>query len=184
MNKIDIALLIAGIAFLVALGGYFYPQISAGFGSASCSGVSGCTAFPGTLRSDTQQALSGQYIGGTAAANEVTVWATASAWYPQTALTLGSITTATSSTSTPVIFGFGTANGFAAGDACQVFFNGAPNAASFGADAFLTAVATNTATATVTFWNGASTALTINTTSSLAAGASTTLKVTCQHTGI
>ena len=96
------------------------------------------------------------------------------ALYPASAITLGAITVATSSTSTVVSVPYG---GFNVGDACNINFNGAP-AAAFGADAFITTSTASAATATVTLWNGASTALTLNTTSSIT-GASSTLKVTC-----
>lgn len=50
------ALFLACVALVVGIGGYFYPQqIASVFGGATCSGVSNCTAFPGILRSDTNQ---------------------------------------------------------------------------------------------------------------------------------
>lgn len=120
-------------------------------------------------------------FGGTAAANQIVTVYTAVANYPAaTNVTLGGFTAATSTTSTAVSF---SASGFSVGDSCEIAYNGATTTSAFGADAFVTAVSGNNATATVTFWNGASSAITLTPTSS-ATGVSSTLKATCFHTGV
>lgn len=119
-------------------------------------------------------------FGGTAAANQLPVLYTATTAYPASAVTLGSITASTSTTSTVVSFN---ASGFSVGDACEVSYNGATTTSAFGADAFVTAVSGNAVTSTVTFWNGATSPITLTVTST-ATGASSTLKVTCFHAGV
>jgi len=99
----------------------------------------------------------------------------ATAAYPASAITLGTILTSTSTTSTLVSFPYGAFN---VGDACNVYFNNAPSNSEFGADAFVTTSTATNATVTVTFWNGSSTAITLNTTSSIT-GATSTVKLTC-----
>lgn len=136
-------------------------------GNVSSSNVTGTVVSAGSLVIN----------GGTA----INASAQTSTWYPQAAITLGSYTVATSTTSTLVAFPFGTANGFAVGDSCAVGFNQAPSSTSFGEDGTLTLVGTTTATATVTLWNGANASLTLQTTSTYAGGASSTLIVRCNH---
>jgi hypothetical protein len=118
--------------------------------------------------------------GGTAAANNVTVIYTATTTYPAATVTLGGITAATSTTSTVVSY---TACGFSVGDACEASYNGGPTSTPFGADSFVSAVSGCAVSATVTFWNGASSAVTLLQTST-ATGVSSTLKDTCFHTGV
>ena len=124
-------------------------------------------------------------FGGTAANNLIPTLYTAVVTYPWTPsstspITLGPVTAATSTTSTVVAF---TAPGFSVGDACEVAYNGAPTSTPFGADAFVTAVSGNAVTTTVTFWNGATSAVTLTVTST-ATGVTSTLKTTCFHTGV
>jgi len=126
-------------------------------------------------------APNGLYIGGLAAANELTAFNTAVTNYPVSSnVNLGSITAATSTTSTVVAF---SASGFSVGDACEVSYNGTTSTSPFGADSFITAVNGSSVSATVTFWNGATSLVTLTPTSS-ATGVSSTLKVTCFHTGV
>jgi hypothetical protein len=125
-------------------------------------------------------APNGLYIGGLAANNELTQLYTATEAYPATAFNLGAITNATSATSTSFSF---SAPGFSVGDACEVTYNGATTTSAFGADAFVTAVNGSAVTTTVTFWNGAASAITFSVTST-ATGVSSTLKATCFHTGV
>ena len=99
----------------------------------------------------------------------------ATALYPSSAVILGSVVTTTSTTSTLVALPYG---GFQVGDACNTTYNNAPSNSQFGADAFVTTSTATNATVTVTLWNGSSTALTLNTTSSIT-GTSSTLKLTC-----
>jgi hypothetical protein len=126
----------------------------------------------------------GVSVGGTAAANQIPVIYTATTQFPATTtLTLGPIQATTSTTSTAVSF---SASGFAIGDACEVFYNGnGTSTTAFGADGFITAYSTSTgaATATVTFWNGNSAAITFTVTSTVT-GVSSTIKTTCFHTGV
>lgn len=122
----------------------------------------------------------GVSVGGTAAANQIPVIYTATTSYPSTAVTLGGFTASTSTTSTSFAF---SASGFSVGDACEVGYNGATTTSAFGLDALITAVSGNNVTATVTFWNGASTAITLTVTSTVT-GASSTIKTTCFHTGV
>lgn len=124
--------------------------------------------------------------GGQSANNAVTEIYTSVVTYPWTpsstsAVTLGPIAGATSTTSTVMSF---TAPGFSVGDACEISYNGIPtSSALFGADGFITSVSGNAASATVTFWNGMSTATTLTVTST-ATGVTSTLKATCFHTGV
>jgi hypothetical protein len=125
--------------------------------------------------------------GGQAANNAVTEIYTAVATYPWTpsstsAITLGPIQSTTSTAVTQLAF---TSAGFVVGDACEVFYNGASTTATqgFGADAFVTAVSGNAVTSTVTFWNGATSTIPLNVTST-ASGVTSTLKVTCFHAGV
>lgn len=99
--------------------------------------------------------------------------------FPTTALTLGGSESATSTTSTILSFPFGTAQFYVVGDGCLVSFNQSPTSTPFQITAILTSVATSTASATVSFANDGTSALTLNTTSSLAAGASSTLRLRC-----
>ncbi len=105
----------------------------------------------------------------------------AAVWYPQATLTLGPYTAATSTTSTIFTFPFGTANGFAVGDGCITYFNQTPSTTSFGADATLWAVATTTATGTVTFWNGANANVTLQSTTPYLSNTSSTFTIRCVH---
>ena len=98
-----------------------------------------------------------------------------SALYPASAITLGGLVATTSTTSTLVSLPYG---GFQVGDACNVTYNNAPSNSQFGADAFVTTSTATNATVTVTLWNGSSTALILNTTSSIT-GSSSTIKLTC-----
>ena len=125
-------------------------------------------------------APNGLYIDGQSASNEFTAFYTATTSYPATNITLAAITAATSTTSTVVGV---PASGFSVGDACEVSYNGATTTGAFGADSFITAASAGSATATVTFWNGATSAILLTATSS-ATGVSSTLKVTCFHTGV
>lgn len=119
-------------------------------------------------------------FGGTAAANQVVTLYTAVVAYPAAVVNLGSILSSTSTTSTVVAFN---AAGFSVGDACNVSYNGASTTGAFGADGFVTAVSGNAVSATVTFWNGLSSIVPLNVTST-ATGVSSTLKATCFHTGV
>lgn len=119
-------------------------------------------------------------VGGTAYANQITALYTATTSYPTAAITLGPITANNSATSTSFAFN---ASGLSVGDSCQVTYNGGPTSGAFGADAFITAVSGNNVTGTATFWNGATASTTLNVTST-ATGASSTLKLTCFHTGV
>lgn len=77
---------------------------------------------------------------------------------------LGSYVNATSTTSTQVTIP-GVANWVATtNDYCQATIANAPTSTSFGSDCFITAAGTSSATATVTFWNGAASVVTIPTT--------------------
>jgi len=122
-------------------------------------------------------------IGGTAAANQTVQQYTATTSYPAAAVTLGPVSASTSTTSTTVTVPFG---GFTVGDPCsEIFYNGASSTAPVVSyDANITAAGTGTATATVIFFNAASTAVTFNVTSSAASGATSTIKVTCRHAGV
>jgi hypothetical protein len=159
------------------LGGDF-PQgmqpsqlLTASSGASSVSPVSGLPNFlvPGAISA-----------GGVAAGNQLTVVYTATTSYPSAAANLGPIQAATSTTSTVVSF---VASGFSVGDPCEVSYNGATTTGAFGADSFVTAVNGNAVSATVTFWNGAGSLITLTPTSS-ATGVSSTLKTTCFHTGV
>lgn len=121
-------------------------------------------------------------VGGTEAGNQITAFYTATTSYPAASATLGAITASTSTTSTNITF---TAPGFAVGDYCNVSYNGATTTSAFGMDGEITAYSTSTnqATATVTFWNGSSSAITFTPTSSFT-GVSSTVKATCYHTGV
>lgn len=110
-----------------------------------------------------------------------TAQAKVSVWYPQSAIILAPYVGATSTTSTVISFPFGTNQGFAVGDGCLVSFNNAPTSTSFGEDALLWAVGAANSTGTLTVWNGSGNSVTINSTSSLAAGASSTVSLQCEH---
>ena len=111
-------------------------------------------------------------FGSTAPANQVVTLFTATSTYPTSTIVLGNITQTSSSATSSISF---TAPGFTVGDTCSVAYAGAPTSTQFGADGFITAVSGNTNTSTITIWNGNSANLTLN---------SSTLKVTCIHTGV
>jgi hypothetical protein len=160
---------LVGVKLVPQLGGDFPGGVVPSqlfTGSAGTASVSPINGLPNLLVSG---AVS---VGGTAAANQITTQFTATTTYPVSSTTLGTILTATSSTSTVISF---TAPGFSVGDACSVAYAGAPTSTQFGGDAFVTAVNGNAVSSTVTVWNGASSTLTIN---------SSTLKVTCVHAGV
>jgi hypothetical protein len=119
-------------------------------------------------------------FGGTAAANLIPVLYTATTAYPAATVTLGPLVSSTSTTSTVLSF---IAPGFSVGDGCEVAYNGTTSTLPFGADAFVTAVNGNSVSTTATIWNGAGSIITLTPTSS-ATGVSSTLKVTCFHTGV
>ena len=148
-------------------------------GSAATNSVSPITSnvfIPGAVSA-----------GGVGANNQVTIVYTAVTTYPWTpsstgGILLGPVSATTSTTSTVLAFN---ATGFAVGDACEVAFNGTTSSLPFGADAFVTSVATatNAVSATVTFWNGANQIIGFNNTST-GSGVTSTLKTTCFHTGV
>jgi hypothetical protein len=166
-----------GKALLPQLGGDFAGGIVPGNVWVCSAATQSCTPVNGVPNLYLNGAIS---VGGTAANNQIPVVYTATTSYPATAFNLGPIQGTTSTTSTSQSF---TAPGFSVGDACEVSYNGASTTGAFGADAFVTAVSGNAVTTTATFWNGGSSAITMNVTSS-ATGASSTLKVTCFHTGV
>jgi hypothetical protein len=120
-------------------------------------------------------------VGGTIPNNQITVLYTATTSYPAVALTLGSISATTSTTSTNI--GIPVA-GFSVGDPCSaISYNGASSSALISYDGNITAAGTNNATATILFMN-VGTSTTTFTVTSTATGVSSTLKATCIHTGV
>jgi hypothetical protein len=112
--------------------------------------------------------------GGVAAANQITVQYTGTTVYPGTSTVLGPLGAATSTTSTVVSF---TSAGFTVGDSCEVFYALTNPTATWPVflSANVTAVSGSLVSSTVSFQNGSSSQQTLN---------SSTLKVTCSHTGV
>jgi len=87
-------------------------------------------------------------------------------------ITLGSITASTSSATTTVSLQRGLSYGLNLGNTCAVQLSSATSTLGWSADAQITAIASQNATATVTFFNGSTAATTVST---------GTLKVICQN---
>jgi hypothetical protein len=90
----------------------------------------------------------------------------------QPLFTLGSLSSSTSTVTTTVNLSKGLSWGLALGDQCGTQLSSATSSLGFSMDSYITAINATSATATVTFWNGASSSVTI---------ATGTLKVICNH---
>jgi len=174
--------IILSVAAVVLVGVFGYQSLATKLGGDFAGGVTPTQLFTPNVSTGGITPVGNLSIGfgGTAAANQITALYTATTAYPSAIVNLGSILSSTSTTSTVVSF---TASGFSVGDACNVAYNGASTTGAFGADSFVTAVSGNNISATVTFWNGLSSVVPLNVTST-ATGVSSTLKTTCFHTGV
>lgn len=195
MNNTKLVGLVAVVAILTGgLGGYAVYKLSATplLGGDFAGGITPSNLFTGSASGGVGNgyvtpngslgllATGAIGAGGQAANNAVTEIYTATTSYPASAVTLGPISATNSATSTSIGF---TAPGLSVGDACEVTYNGGPTSTAFGADAFITAANGNSVTGTATFWNGGTASTTLTVTST-ATGASSTLKLTCFHTGV
>lgn len=120
----------------------------------------------GTL---TVTGANGLRVGGTAVYNAVTLLAAATTSVPL--FILAPNTSATSSALTTFTIPVG---GITAGDPCTVGLTTAPSS-QFGADTNITTSSASSATGTITWWNGTSTAVTV---------ATGTARVACIHLAI
>jgi hypothetical protein len=144
VNKYSLAVLAVAVVLLAGAGFYVLNQTQTGGSSASMSAVAGDPNY----------------------AVHVSAGKTISPF------TLGAITASTSSATTTVNISRGLSYGLALGDTCGVQLSSASSTGGFSADAQITAIAAQTSTVTVTFFNGANAPVTVST---------GTLKVICQN---
>jgi hypothetical protein len=187
MNNTKLVGLVAVLALLAGVvGGYVVNKLSPLVGGDFAGGIVPSQLFSASTATNSVSPILSNLlvpgavsVGGVAANDQITTLYTATTSYPAgtSTVSLGPVTSASSAATTTV---GGLSGPFAVGDACEVTYTGAPTNTAFGADAFISAVNGNAASATVTLWNGGAATTTFTGSSTLPL----VLKATCFHTGV